>query len=318
MSFNANKISSKSQSHFQPQIKVGVIPVAGLGTRFLPTTKSVPKELLPIVDRPGLFYVIEEFLDAGIEEIILVSSSAKKIIQDFFSGEHPLHASLAKKDPKSFVLLNQLIENRTIKFAFQEEPKGLGHAIFCANSEIAGRSFAVALPDELLFLDPNLGINPTRALIEISQELNLSSTAVMEVEIELSPRYGMVGIQKNLEMNFAFLQKPAFYISKVVEKPTPVASPSRWALPGRYVFHPEILPVLATLPPGALGEIQLSDAMNALATQGKIIGVPLELRRFDTGNKLGYLQACIELGLQNPQMGPDLKIWIQDLVKRIL
>lgn len=285
------------------KVKKAIIPAAGLGTRFLPATKTVPKEMLTIVDAPIIFYVVEEAIQAGIEDIVLIQGRGKTAIEDFFDTSYELEDKLAK-DGKTHLLerLIRIREMANIISIRQKQPLGLGHAVLCGKKVVGSEPFAVLLGDEIM-VQKNQQPNTIEHLAKIFDETQHSTVAVMQVPITDVSKYGIADVIENESANY-------FKVRGFVEKPRPELSPSRWALPGRYIFRPEIFDELAGAKPGVLGEIQLTDSMNALSKKQNFFASSFSAERFDAGDKLGYLQANIELGLQHPEIGAALKQYI--------
>ena len=283
-------------------IKKAVIPAAGLGTRFFPATKTIPKEMLPIVDRPIILYVIEEAMQAGIEDIILIQGRGKTAIEDFFDISYELEDKLIK-DGKSDILesINYIRNNVNIISVRQKSALGLGHAVKCAKPVVGNEPFAVLLGDEIT-LTKTRSENITAHLCDQYEKTNSSSVWVLPVEKENTHKYGIVDFgsadSKDLSKGMKVLG--------VVEKPKSAQAPSLWALPGRYVFSSKILDILETTPAGFNGEIQLSDAMNAFARVEELNAYSFSSRRFDAGDKLGYLIANIEVALEREELKADL------------
>ncbi len=283
-------------------IKKAVIPAAGLGTRFFPATKTIPKEMLPIVDRPIILYVIEEAMQAGIEDIILIQGRGKTAIEDFFDISYELEDKLIK-DGKSEVLesINHIRNNVNIISVRQKSALGLGHAVKCAKPVVGDEPFAVLLGDEIT-LTKNRSENITAHLCDQYEKTKASSVWVLPVEKENTHKYGIVDFGTADSNDLSKGMK----IMGVVEKPKSAQAPSLWALPGRYVFSSKILEILEMTPAGFNREIQLSDAMNAFARVEELNAYSFSSRRFDAGDKLGYLIANIEVALEREDLKADL------------
>jgi UTP--glucose-1-phosphate uridylyltransferase len=283
-------------------IKKAVIPAAGLGTRFFPATKTIPKEMLPIVDRPIILYVIEEAMQAGIEDIILIQGRGKTAIEDFFDISYELEDKLIK-DGKSEILesIARIRNNVNIISVRQKSALGLGHAVKCAKPVVGNEPFAVLLGDEIT-LTKSRGENITAHLCDQYEQTKASSVWVLPVEKENTHKYGIVDFGS---IDSKDLSK-GLKVRGVVEKPKSELAPSLWALPGRYVFSSKILEILETTPAGFNGEIQLSDAMNSLARVADLNAYSFSSRRFDAGDKLGYLIANIEVALEREDLKADL------------
>ncbi len=286
------------------KIRKAVIPAAGLGTRFLPATKTVPKELLPIVDKPTLLYNVEEIAAAGIEEVIIIAGRGKVAIDDFFDVSYELE-DLLEKTGKAHVLKNlrELRKHLQVISIRQHTPGGLGHAVLCAAPVIGREPFAVLLGDEIMIAAPGKpsGIGQLKM---VAESTGLSTVAVIEVERKDVSRYGIVDAQDQ--------GKNLWKVNGVVEKPAPEKAPSQLALPGRYVFNADILDILKDTKPGHNGEIQLSDAMNTLAKTKGLMAMKVEGQRFDAGDKLGFLMANVELALQHPELAAPFRAYLKE------
>lgn len=292
------------------KVKKAIIPAAGLGTRFFPATKSIPKEMLPIVDKPTILYVIEEAMQAGIEDIVLIQGRGKTAIEDFFDVSYELEDKLIK-DGKSEVLesIERIRNNMNIVSLRQKAALGLGHAVRCAKPVIGQEPFAVLLGDEIT-LSKSKSENVTSYLCDRYQQTQSSSVWVLPIAKEDSHKYGIVDIgpdQKDLSEGKKVLG--------VVEKPSSDLAPSTWALPGRYVFSSEIFDLLDQTQPGKNGEIQLSDAMNALAKKSNLNAYSFNARRYDAGDKLGFLIANIDLALERDEMKDELLKYLKNKIK---
>lgn len=293
------------------KVKKAIIPVAGLGTRFLPVTKVVPKELLPIVDTPILCFIVEEAFRAGIEDIILIQGRGKSAIEDFFDTSYELEDNLARSGrQKTLESLKHWREMVRIVSIRQREPLGLGHAVSLAKTLVGNEPFAVMLGDEIMVAPNETQSYGLNTLIEGFDKLEKSIVAVMEVPKEEVHRYGIADLCEGNE----WPRK----VKGFIEKPTKESAPSQWALPGRYVFTPQIFEHLQSIKPGKLGELQLTDAMDLLAKNQGVYVHPLnQAHRYDAGDKLGFLQANIELGLRHPELGENLKKYLKTLVSRL-
>lgn len=282
-------------------IRKGVIPAAGLGTRFLPASKAVPKVLLPIVDRPVIQYAVEEMARAGITQICIVLSHGQGAISDHFAPAPELEAVLEKAGKTE--LLEEVRRTETLADIFyvqQHRPLGLGHAVVCAADFIDDEPFAVLLPDELF--DPK--DNFLGEMVETFEVEGASVVAGLEVPHEEICRYGAMAIED--------LEVEPLRILSLVEKPPLDEAPSDIAIVGRYVLEPAVLALLAKLPLGALGEIQLTDALDILAREGRLLGKLYRGRRWDAGNKQGFLRANFDLAAERP----DLAATVADLLGR--
>ncbi len=281
------------------KITKAIIPAAGLGTRFFPATKTIPKEMLPIVDKPIIMYVIEEAIQAGVEDIVLIQGRGKTAIEDFFDISYELEDKLVK-DGKQHLIeeINRIRNSVNIVSIRQKSASGLGHAVHCARVVTGAEPFAVLLGDEIT-ISKSEDQNVTKFLINRSEETESSSVWVLPVLENETHKYGIVDL-KEKNLTDLSLGKKVF---GVIEKPQGSKAPSLWALPGRYVFTSEIMNELDTITAGYNGEFQLSDAMNNLAARGSLNAYSFGCQRFDAGDKLGLLLANIEVAL----MRDDLK-----------
>lgn len=276
----------------QGEIKKAVIPAAGWGTRFLPATKAQPKEMLPIIDKPAIQYVVEEVKDSGISDVLIITGKTKRAIEDHFDRSLELENVLKQKNNGAMLDVIEEIGNlMNIYYVRQKEQLGLGHAVYCAKSFICDEPFAVLLSDDIIISDkPCL-----KQMMEAYEELGVVLVAVMEVPQEEVDRYGIV--EPAGDPN-----KPYFPVRSLVEKPEASAAPSNLAVIGRYILLPEVFPILQNLSPGRGGEIQLTDALNALAQDGKVYAYRFQGRRYDIGDKLGFLEATIDIALTRPDI----------------
>lgn len=288
------------------KVRKAIIPAAGLGTRFFPATKTVPKEMLPIVDRPAIMYVIEEALQAGIEDIILIQGRGKTAIEDFFDVSYELEDKLIKDGKEDALKQIQYIRNNSNIISIRQKAAlGLGHAIKCAENIIGDESFAVLLGDEITTSE-SVDHNITNYLIKNCEKNQASSVWVLPVASEDTHKYGIVDLGPAMKDSSHQELSSGKKIFGVIEKPKSELSPSLWALPGRYVFTSEIMKYLNEIKPGFNGEFQLSDAMNLLAQKSNLMAYSFQARRFDTGDKLGFLLANIELALERPDLKQGL------------
>ena len=284
-------------------IKKLVVPVAGLGTRVLPATKSIPKEMLTVVDRPLIDYVLEGGRAAGIEHFIFVTGRGKGAIEDYFDHSYELETSLKEKN--KIDILEDLNERRpaagTVSYTRQQAPLGLGHAVWCARDLIGDAPFAVSLPDEIVPGTPGF----LQQMVSAYDKEGGNMVAVEEVAREETSKYGVVdpGEQKG---NLVAMKG-------MVEKPAPENAPSNFRIIGRYILQPEIFSILETQERGAGGEIQLTDAMNTLAKSQSFHAVLCQGAIHDCGSKLGWMQANIRLGLDHPTFGPAMQAYIKEL-----
>ncbi len=283
-------------------VQTAIIPAAGLGTRFLPASKAVPKELVTVVDRPVIQYAVEEVVRAGITNIIIVISEGKEAVTDHFSPNIRLETALRNKQKKA--LLEEMLKLNTVADIFsviQDEPLGLGHAVWVARKEIRDEPFVVLLPDEIL--DP--ADNFVAEMIETYDRTSHSVIAVDEVPHETIGSYGSIDPEPSSD--------DTMKVKAVVEKPEPQAAPSDLAIIGRYVLDPEVMMILETVKPGSGGEIQLTDALAVLAGQGRLMAQRYRGRRWDAGTKLGYLQATAALAFDHPELGSDFRAYLEQI-----
>ena len=287
-------------------VKKAVIPAAGLGTRFLPATKTVPKELFPIVDKPIILYVVEEALQAGLEDLVIVAGRNKNAIEDFFDRSYELEDRLAQTGKTELLQrIKEIQEMVQVISIRQKEAKGLGHAVYTAKPIVGDQPFAVLLADELMI--HGKGPSVTAQLKQKYQETGCSMVAVMEVSLDEIHKYGVVQVEDQ--------KAETMKVISVVEKPCGEEAPSPLALPGRYLFNPSLFGFLENQAPGKNGEIQLTDAMSQEAKHSGLYATRFVAQRYDAGDKLGYLQANIELGLKHPQIGEALKTYLGGVSK---
>ncbi len=301
---NSLKLPTCGNDLRMSRVRKALIPVAGLGTRFLPATKSIPKEMLPIVDKPGILYAVEEAAQAGIEEIVLVQGRGKNCIEDFFDLSFELEKTLEQREKTDLIKTLKSIRSLAKVISIRQmEPLGLGHAVLCGQSIIQNEPFAVLLPDELMVGDPNV----TEELVPHFLETGESVVAIMDVPKPEVNKYGIADVQE--------ICPGKFKVQSLVEKPNIDEAPSSWALPGRYIFSPEIFKYLERTTPGAGGEIQLTDAMIQLAQNEGLNAATFQAKRYDTGNKLGFIQANVELALQHPEIGKEFREYLKTITK---
>src|SRR5438034_3223074 len=282
------------------KLKKAVIPVAGLGTRFLPATKTVPKELLPIVDIPSIQYVVQEAVDAGIEEIIFVTGRGKDGIEDHFDDAPELEQVLTDRGQTEMVkMLRGIAEMTEVVSVRQKKPLGLGHAVLCARDLVGNEPFAVMLADDLIDSE----VPCIRQLLEIFHDTNESVVALMEVLPTEVHQYGV--IKGNV------IRERLYQVEATVEKPSAEEAPSRMAIIGRYILRPEVFAILEKLPAGKGGEIQLTDGLAQLVRERKVFGCEFEGDRYDIGDKFGFVRATVAYALKRP----DLKDRVIDYLK---
>jgi UTP--glucose-1-phosphate uridylyltransferase len=281
------------------RIRKAIFPVAGLGTRFLPATKAMPKEMLPVVDRPLIQHVVDEARQAGIEHFIFVTGRSKGVIEDHFDRQFELEATLVErgKNAELDLLSQDLPEPGTTSFTRQQSPLGLGHAVWCARELVGNEPFALLLPD-VLVQHPR---GCLAQMIDAAKDLddNANILAVEEVPDERVHMYGVVGIGPT--------KGKAFAITKMVEKPKRAEAPSNLTITGRYILQPQIFELLEKQAAGAGGEIQLTDAMVALGRTQPFYGLKFEGSSFDCGSKIGFLTANLAYGLERPDIAPELR-----------
>ncbi|MCU9813505.1 MULTISPECIES: UTP--glucose-1-phosphate uridylyltransferase GalU [Paraclostridium] len=287
-------------------VKKAIIPAAGLGTRFLPATKSQPKEMLPIVDKPTLQYIIEEAINSGIEEILIITGRNKKSIEDHFDKSVELELELQQKGKTEMLEMVQEISNMVnIHYIRQKEPKGLGHAIHCAKSFIGDEPFAVLLGDDIVDSDtPCL-----KQLIDAYDEYKTSILGVQEVAKEDTDKYGILDCK--------YIEDRVYKVKDMVEKPSIEEAPSNIAILGRYIITPAIFEILENQAPGKGGEIQLTDALKTLAQHEAIYAYNFEGRRYDVGDKLGFLEATIDFALKRENLKDGLMNYMKNVVEEV-
>jgi UTP--glucose-1-phosphate uridylyltransferase len=282
-------------------VRKAVLPVAGLGTRSLPATKVVPKELLPLVDKPAIQYLVEECSRAGLDDVLFVTSTGKAALEDHFDRIPGLEAALeAKGKDDDLAVVRQLAEIAEIHSVRQPEPLGLGHAVLMAAEHVGDSSFAVLLGDDIV--DPNTPF--LERMVETHERTGRPVIALMEVEPEAASLYGIANVEPG-ERDDEFL------ITDMVEKPSADEAPSNLAIIGRYVLPSDIFPLLRETPPGRGGEIQLTDALTALAADEPLIGIRVDVPRYDVGDKLGFVTATISLAAEREDLGPGLMAWLR-------
>ena len=287
-------------------VKKAVIPAAGLGTRFLPATKAQPKEMLPIVDKPTLQYIIEEAVASGVEEILIITGRNKKSIEDHFDKSVELELELESKGKTELLEIVRNISNMVnIHYIRQKEPKGLGDAIYCARYFIGDEPFAVMLGDDIV---DNEGGKPClKQLIDAYEKYETTILGVQEVAKEDTDKYGIVNGSK--------VADDVYKVKDLVEKPDPEKAPSNVAILGRYIITPEIFDILSELPPGKNSEIQLTDALEELSEKRDMYAYVFEGKRYDLGDKHGFLQATVDFALKRPDLRDDFLEYITKVSK---
>ena len=287
-------------------VRKAIIPAAGLGVRFLPATKAQPKEMLPIVDKPAIQYIVEEAVASGIEDILIITGRNKKAIEDHFDRSVELEYQLREKEQWDWLKMVQDIGDMAhIHYVRQKAPLGLGHAVYCARQFAEGEAFAVMLGDDIISSEtPCL-----KQLIDVYEEKQASVIAVLEVPEKEVSKYGIIDGHS--------VGEGVFKIKDLVEKPPADQAPSRLAVIGRYIIDPRIFPILADTPPGAGGEIQLTDALRVLCREKPIYGLAYNGERYDIGDKLGYLRATVEFALNRPDLAEEFKGYLKALLYRL-
>ena len=287
------------------KIRKAVIPAAGFGTRFLPATKATPKEMLPIVDKPTIQYIVEEALVSGIEEILIISGHAKRAIEDHFDSAPVLEAMLEDKHKDDLLAMVRETADINIHYIRQKHMRGLGDAILCARSFMGGESFAVLLGDDVVY---NEGKPALKQLIDVHESYGGSVLGCQLVPDDKVSSYGVVAGE---EIAGANLLK----VTDMVEKPEIGEAPSNMAVLGRYIISSSIFDILEKTPPGKGGEIQLTDALKVLAKNEPVWAFNFEGKRYDVGDKLGFLKATVEFALRREDLGGDFRAYLTDVLK---
>ena len=291
------------------RIKKAVIPAAGFGTRFLPATKATPKEMLPIVDKPTIQYIVEEALASGIEQILIISGHAKRAIEDHFDSAPVLERELEEKGKDDLLAIVRETADINVHYIRQKKMRGLGDAILCAKSFMAGEPFAVLLGDDVVYADATKGQQPAlRQLIDIYDAYGGSVLGCQQVVPEKVSSYGIVA---GKEIAGSKLLK----VSDMIEKPELSEAPSNIAVLGRYIISPTIFELLEHTAPGKGGEVQLTDALKQLALVEPVWAYCFEGKRYDVGDKLGFLKATVEFALRRPDLGGPFRSYLEELRK---
>jgi UTP--glucose-1-phosphate uridylyltransferase len=285
------------------KVKKAIIPAAGLGTRFLPATKAMPKEMLPIVDRPTIEYIVEEAIRSGIEEIIIVTGKGKRAIEDHFDRNFPLEDNLAKKGKIDLLAKIQPSSEVEIHYIRQKEAKGLGHAVWCARKFIGDEPFAVLLGDDIVKSD----IPATKQLMEQYEATQSSVIGVQTVPENETNRYGIIDPIGSIDR--------LYEVQNFVEKPPFGTAPSNLAILGRYILTPEIFRFLETQETGAGGEIQLTDAIQRLNQIENVYAYDFEGKRYDVGEKLGFIRTTVEFALDNEEFGNEVEEMLREILE---
>ena len=299
-------VADMTESH--PRITKAVIPAAGLGTRFLPATKATPKEMLPVVDKPAIQYVVEEAVAANLSDVLMITGRNKRPLEDHFDRNYELESALtAKGDEARLARVQESSDLATMHYVRQGDPRGLGHAVLCAEPHVGDQPFAVLLGDDLI--DPR---DPLLArMVDVQEQRGGSVIALMEVAPEQIHLYGCAAVEATDEGDLV-------KVTGLVEKPDAADAPSAYAVIGRYVLDPHIFDILRTTEPGRGGEIQLTDALQQLAADekvgGPVHGVVFKGRRYDTGDRGDYLRAIVRLACEREDLGPDFRTWLRRYV----
>ncbi|MDJ0342366.1 UTP--glucose-1-phosphate uridylyltransferase GalU [Streptomyces sp. H10-C2] len=290
------------------RITKAVIPAAGLGTRFLPATKATPKEMLPVVDKPAIQYVVEEARAANLSDVLMITGRNKRALEDHFDRNYELEEALTRKgDESRLARVRESSDLATMHYVRQGDPKGLGHAVLCAEPHVGDQSFAVLLGDDLI--DPR---DPLLSrMIDIQEQFGGSVIALMEVDPAQIHLYGCAAIVPTAEADVV-------RVTDLVEKPAAGEAPSSYAIIGRYVLDPAVFDAIKKTPPGRGGEIQLTDALREMSHRdddgGPVHGVVFTGRRYDTGDRGDYLRAIVRLACEREDLGPDFRTWLRSYV----
>ncbi|MFO8069734.1 MAG: UTP--glucose-1-phosphate uridylyltransferase GalU [Alkalibacterium sp.] len=288
------------------KVRKAIIPAAGYGTRFLPATKAMPKEMIPIVDKPTIQFIVEEAIASGIEDILIITGKLKRPIEDHFDSNPELEESLRKKGKEELLELVEETTGLNLYFVRQPYPLGLGHAVLQAKAFVGDEPFVVMLGDDIMVDEVPL----TKQLIEGYERTHASNIAVMRVPHEETSNYGIIEPEAEVEEGL-------YNVRKFVEKPNPEDAPSDLAIIGRYLLVPEIFDILEKIEPGVGGEIQLTDAIDELNKTQRVFAKEFKGERYDVGDKFGFLKTTIQYGLKHPQVKDDLKQYILDLSKEL-
>ena len=293
-----------------PRISKAVIPAAGLGTRFLPATKAMPKEMLPVVDKPAIQYVVEEAVGAGLTDVLMITGRNKTALENHFDRVGELEATLeAKGDTEKLAKVAYSTDLADMHYVRQGDPLGLGHAVLRASMHVGRQAFAVLLGDDIIDpRDPLLD-----RMIDVHEIRNTSVIALLEVDPAQAHLYGVATVEATDDPDVV-------RVTDLIEKPAPGTAPSNYAVIGRYVLKPEIFDILEHTAPGKGGEIQLTDALLELASDteaGGVYGVIFRGRRYDTGDRLDYIKAIVQLAVERDDLGPELRPWLRDFAARM-
>lgn len=288
------------------KVRKAIIPAAGFGTRFLPATKAMPKEMLPVVDTPTIQYIVEEAIASGIEEILIVTGKSKRAIEDHFDHSVELELALEKKSKKELLeVVTDISDMVDIHYIRQKEAKGLGHAVHCAKTFVGNEPFAVMLGDDIVHTE---GTPCLKQMIDCYDKYQSSVLGVQTVKEDDVDKYGIVDGRQ--------LEERVYSVNNLVEKPSIEEAPSNVAILGRYIINPSIFDILAETEPGKGGEIQLTDALKELALQEDIVAYDFEGKRYDVGNKLGFLEATVETALRRDDLKDDFLKYLNTVVEK--
>ena len=288
------------------KVRKAIIPAAGLGTRFLPATKAMAKEMLPIVDKPTIQFIVEEAINSGIEDILIVTGKSKRPIEDHFDSNPELEANLKSKGKMELLELVEETTGLNLFFVRQSYPKGLGDAVLQAKAFVGNEPFVVMLGDDLMEDEVPL----TKQLINGYDKTHASNIAVMKVPHEETSKYGIIDVEGQVD-------ETTYNVRRFVEKPNPEDAPSDLAIIGRYLLTPEIFDILETQEPGAGNEIQLTDAIDTLNKTQRVFAHEFKGTRYDVGDKFGFLKTSIQYGLKHPEIKDSLNEYIIELGKRL-
>ena len=292
------------------KVRKAIIPAAGLGTRFLPATKALAKEMLPIVDKPTIQFIVEEALKSGIEDILVVTGKSKRSIEDHFDSNFELEYNLEQKGKTNLLKLVNDTTSMNLHFIRQSHPRGLGDAVLQAKAFVGNEPFVVMLGDDLMDITNDKAVPLTKQLINDYEETHASTIAVMPVPHEEVSSYGVIAPQGKGENG-------RYSVETFVEKPNPEDAPSNLAIIGRYLLTPEIFGILENQEPGAGNEVQLTDAIERLNKTQRVFAHEFTGKRYDVGDKLGFVETTIEYGLEHPQIGANLKNYIIEKAKEL-
>lgn len=288
-----------------------VFPAAGLGTRFLPVTKALPKELLPLVDTPLIQYGIEEAAQSGLTDVYIITGRGKGAIEDYFDSNIELEGVLSARHTLGLLeTVRRIAEKINIAYIRQREPKGLGHAVLCAKTHVRGETFGVVLADDVIFAE----VPCMAQLLNVYATVKAPVVALMHVPRHEVSSYGII---RGTQVHGFRTRQPVYKLNRLVEKPTPESAPSELAVIGRYILTPAVMECLDGLDPGTGGEIQLTDALNAVAGMGPVYGVCFDGKRYDAGSRLGFIKATIEFALRRSDLQSELREYLCELTQGI-